>query len=1274
VFDRDRAVIPGANVSASNQFGQIFNAVTSESGSFQIPALSNGIYSVSVSAPGFKTAVVTNIKVDVDTPASVSVTLEVGNINETITIDSGGEVLQTQTATVGATITGRQISETPTASRNAMDLITLLPGTAAIGRPRNTSINGLPKSALSITIDGVDAQDNYQRSSDGYNIRFVPRIDSIEEVNVSTSNAGAESGGDGAVQIRFVTKRGTNEYRGSLFHQIRNEALHSNYWFVNRDRNLGVDEDGKAIRQKIRLRQYGGNLGGPLPFPRFGDGGGPFFSSGKNRAFFFANYERFRLPESISRSRNILTPDAQAGIFKYIASGVTRSVDLFALAAANNQLATPDPTIAALLARIRSAIATTGSIRALLNDPNRLGYDFAPASELNQEYLTLRFDFNLTRRHSLEIITNRQRSLSTQDYTNAVESSFPGFPGFAQDLRQVSYATAIRSTISSNVVNDARHTFVTGRLLNAKGLSTNDFADQRGFFLNLGSAGISPAIAPNTAGDRSSPVTDITDSVTWIKDSHTVNFGGQYKRIKLLRFPIQQVVPTINFGIVQADPANSMFSATNLPGSTNAQRNVARALYATLVGRVSAYINNAILTEEGVYRENVAFHERSRQDIFGLWAQDSWKIKPNLTLNFGLRWQPHLSFVVVSENLTRLTSFDDLYGISGPGNIFRPGTMTGREPTVVKIKRGESAYGADYNNLAPSLGIVWSPQYKLNRFLQGILGGPGTSVIRAGYSEAFFREGTSLVGNIFAFNPGATLNVSRNAGNGFLLVGTNLRDPNNPNLRAAPYPISPTFPLAFGANSIANAFDPKLRTGSVASFSVGYQREIDPNTVVEVRYMGNRGRKLWRQHNINELNTIENGFADEFRLAQQNLYANASAGRGPTFAYFGPGTNQLPLILSYMNPAATYDPANPARYGSLFSDASFVAMLSANFPQVIEFAALLENNAAHRANALANGRPANFFYVNPATRAGGAYLVDNSSSSWYDAGVIELRRRMSRGIRINASYVFAKARSDSFQSNVNLLPNIDIVHREFGRRLARNFSVFDIRHMFKFDATFDLPFGRGGQLLSNANRYLDVLIGGWSILPVIRWQSGSPITFGNVQLVGMTAKELQKEIKVRKGPNAITYLPDDIILNTQRAFDINVSGSGGYGTTYGGPPSGRFIAPAGYGNCISRYAGECGFANLVLHGPDLFKLDATLSKKIRFDEGRSLEIRATFLDVLNMPNFRIGGWEIDVNRVLFDAASLTTFGQIQNTWAYRDTGGTNDPGGRIIDLMIRFNF
>jgi hypothetical protein len=219
VTDQTGAVVPGANVTVKGEAGQQYTAVTKGDGVYTIPGVPAGspTYTVTITAPSFKTAVIQNVKVDVATPATVNAQLEPGNINETVVVASGAEVLQTETATVGTTITGRQILETPIQSRDALDLVTTLPGTTTTGVVRTSSINGLPKSALTIQIDGVDVQDNFLKSSDGFFTFIRPRIDAIDEVTVSTATPGAESSGDGAVAIKFQTRRGTDEYHGSGF-------------------------------------------------------------------------------------------------------------------------------------------------------------------------------------------------------------------------------------------------------------------------------------------------------------------------------------------------------------------------------------------------------------------------------------------------------------------------------------------------------------------------------------------------------------------------------------------------------------------------------------------------------------------------------------------------------------------------------------------------------------------------------------------------------------------------------------------------------------------------------------------------------------------------------------------------------------------------------------------------------------------------------------------------------------------------------------------------
>jgi hypothetical protein len=317
--------------------------------------------------------------------------------------------------------------------------------------------------------------------------------------------------------------------------------------------------------------------------------------------------------------------------------------------------------------------------------------------------------------------------------------------------------------------------------------------------------------------------------------------------------------------------------------------------------------------------------------------------------------------------------------------------------------------------------------------------------------------------------------------------------------------------------------------------------------------------------------------------------------------------------------------------------------------------------------------PPNFFVVNPTTR-GGAFLVDNSANSWYDAGVIELRRRFAQGFLVQGNYTYSKSMTNAFASSATASSNFVSLR---DRSLNKTLSPFDVRHSFKVNWVYEFPFGKGKQFFGGINRLADAFLGGWSVIGAYRWQSGTPINFGNVQLIGMTAKELESAIGVYyntkltptsanpSGVVPVTYLPADIIVNSTAAFNRQ-------------PATGKFIAPAGYDNCLQRYVGECGFSTLVVHGPDFSKLDLSLSKKIRIDEKRNVELRGAFYNALNSHPFRVGGWGGDVVNVSGLAASErlggADFGRYFNGTVYQDTSTTNDPGGRIVELILRLNF
>lgn len=1274
VTDQTGAVVPGAEVVIKNNGTLVESTVnTTDNGTFNVPSLATGVYTITIRAAGFKQIVVTDVKVDVAKASTVNVQLEIGAPTETVTIVGSGELLQTQSANVANTVTGRQITDLPYASRNALDIVLFLPGTATVGRPRASSVNGLPKGALNITLDGVQVQDPLLKNSDGFFTYIQPKTDAIEEVTLSTATPGAESAGAGAVQIKFATRQGTSEFHGSAYVYHRNSYFNSNYWFNNRD--LPEDPvDRKAPRARVLLTQPGIRFGGPILIPGL--------LKSRDRAFFFVNYEEYRLPESTARQRTIFAPTVLSGNFTYIPTGSSTPVvrNLFNLAAATDCdpdtaglqpcPSTIDPTIGGLLNDIQASTSAGGV--AATSDPNLMRFSFINSGGQTRRFPTVNLTWNVTKNHQLSNVWNYQQFSSVVDFLNGADPRFPGFPNFgSQASNRFSNSTALISKIGSTISNEARFSVVGGTVVFFPETSPAQFANQGGFNLGINAGGVTTATAANAPQRRNGPVQTFSDTMNWVKGNHTWSFGGNYTRTNLFSlFPNGGLVRGITFGIDQTsqggDPVNALFNSTNFPGANATQLANARGIYATLVGRMTAVSGTAVADEDLNYTLNGNSIERAGQNAWAVFAQDQWRIRPNLTLNFGLRYELQGPYYAKNNAYTVPLSFENIFGCSGAFNFFNPGPCTEPRTQLRKLEPGSKAYNTDKNNFAPNFGIAYSPNFK-NGFLHRIFGDGGQSVIRAGYSVAYNQDGTNVGSTGLGTNPGLSFSVAVSTANGTLPIGSLFRTPGS---IPTPTITEPAFPFTPGTNDQAVAFSPDLRVGYVQSWTFGIQREIMRDTVFEVRYVGNRAKKLTRLWFLNEVNTIENGFASEFRLAQANLLANNASGdpaRRGSFAFFGPGsgTSPLPIFLAYLNRSTNIN--NPAAYaGANWRATAITNNLVPIAANVTGAAGVLSGNAGLRANALAAGLPRNFFVINP-DLPGGAFIIDNSASSTYDALQVELRRRMSAGLLLQANYTFAHAMSDAFASSSIAQSNFTSIRNP---RLNYGLSPFDIRHAFKGDFIYELPFGRGQRWGSGIGMKTNWLLGGWGINGTFRLQSGSPINFGNVQLVNMDRDDLQNMIEIRKNPTTVTWLPDDVIINTIRAFSISPTSPTGYSGT---PPdlTKPFIAPAGFGNCQARFNGECGINNLVVYGPRFTRIDASLVKKVTFSEDKNLEFRVEALNVINNQNFKVGSFAADTVSLAGTYAS-PTFGQ--TTVAYQDTSTTTDPGGRVIQFVLRFNF
>ncbi|MGA2263620.1 MAG: carboxypeptidase regulatory-like domain-containing protein, partial [Acidobacteriota bacterium] len=796
IVDQSGAVIPGAEIVAKDTAtNEEFRAISAENGTFSIAVLRAGTYTVTVTAPSFKQSVLKDVKIVAATPATIHVTLQVGGTNEVITVEAGAEIVQSQSATITTTLEVKQISQLPLQARNVIYYLMQLPGvsSAATASPRNSTVNGMPSTAYNITIDGLNSQDNLLKDSDGFFSYIYPTMDAIQEVTLSTATPGAESGGQGAIQIKFVTRSGSNEYHGSLYEYHRNPVFNSDYWFNNRDQSAvqdafphakcgvgGVPYDLSschAPRDRVLFNQVGGRAGGPISIP------GLF--NGKDKAFFFVNVEAFLLPNQIARARTLLNPLTQAGTFQYTVTGQTapRTVNLLTLAAANGQPATIDPTVGKLLADIQNSTSSLGGVVQSSN-PNLQTFTFANYGIQKRYYPTVRFDFNLTPKLRLENTWNYQSFYSVPDGLNSVDSAFPGFPNMGgQNSNRFGDSVTLRSTLTPRLVNEARAGLTGGTVLFSAGVDAGQFtntpiANQAGFSLGIGAAGITSATSSTSIERRNTPIKDIADTMSWSHGAHNLSFGVQFTQVNGWIVD-QPVVPTISFGIASGDPAAGMFTAANFPGASSTNLSDAQNIYAVLTGHVTAVNATAYLNENtNQYTYLGPETRRSRMREWGIFASDSWRTSPNLTLNYGLRWELQRPFTT-QNGVYSTVSATDMWGVSGPGNMFKPGTLsysnlTGNTyhiPVYTQWQSGSAAYQPSWHDFAPSFGFAWSP-HGHGGLLERILGSSGQTVIRAGYSIAYNRPGTNQILTMFDSNPGLYTNATKSTTLGNLVSGT----------------------------------------------------------------------------------------------------------------------------------------------------------------------------------------------------------------------------------------------------------------------------------------------------------------------------------------------------------------------------------------------------------------------------------------------------------------------------------------------------------------------
>ena len=689
-------------------------------------------------------------------------------------------------------------------------------------------------------------------------------------------------------------------------------------------------------------------------------------------------------------------------------------------------------------------------------DPNYEYFYFTNSGGQRRVYPTVRLDFNLTSRHKLEGSWNYSTYDSDPDFLNNADRAFPGAPNYGtQTGPRFQAAAALRSTLTPRLVNEARVGITGGVTVWYANDSPAMFEWTDSFRWNL--SGVSAPCTVAGSQRRSTPTTNIDDTVSYTKGSHSLSFGGTFTNIGSF-YVNQTFVPSLTFGVDSTnDPARVMFDATNgpknFPSASSTQISNAANIYASLTGRITAINGSAYLDEESLkYTYMGQTIQRAHQRELAFFAADAWRMRPNLTFNYGVRWELQLPWVPLNDVFSWATP-KEVWGLSGEGSLFKPGATGGVPTQFTQYKKGDPAYDVDYKAVAPSVGFAWTPQFS-DGFLNRIFGDSGKSVFRGGFSIAYNRYSMASYVGIFGSNPGSSLTANRSQALGNLIPAGEswpilLREKSR--LGAPPFMEAPVYPLTPTIDNSAKAFAPDIRTPYTMSWSFGLQRELSRDTVLEVRYVANRNLQPWLQPNLNERNLVENGFLDEFKLAMANLQTNMAAGRGNTFKYAGPGTNTspLPITLAYFSGLASVQAGDPTKYtSSNFTSSTFVNTLAKTNPNPSTYAQNLASDSARRSNAKTAGLPDNFFYANPAVQNGGAWIYGNGGFNYYDSMQIELRRRMSKGLMIQGNYTWSKALSGQRVS----------FRRPWVKELASQ-----LPHTFKLNWLYEMPFGRGGR-------------------------------------------------------------------------------------------------------------------------------------------------------------------------------------------------------------------
>ncbi len=1244
VLDQQGNAVAGASITISDATRNFSRTQTSNAdGGYNFTLLPPATYQIEVEAAGFKKSIINNVEAKIETPVEKDIVLEVGAITETVNITSTSEAaLNTSDATLGNTFESRRIQELPLNARNIVGLLSLQPGVTRTGE-----VTGSRRDQANITLDGVDV--NEQQSgldivtgdAFGSVLRVTP--DSVQEFRVTTSVPNADQGRSSGGQVSLITKSGSNDFHGSLFHYHRNTVTTANDFFNNAaGRFVATDPqvldgtaqvgDERVPRPKLLRNIYGGSIGGPIK---------------RDRAFFFYTFEGRRDAAEQSVLRTVPTASLREGNVTYVTSSATLGFGCPTAGDPDRRCLTLTPANLATLFPATGGVNQDGlallRTAPLPNDfstgdgLNVAGFRFnAPISTELASHI-VKLDFTITDKQAMYVRGNYQNDL----YGRAPQ--FPNTPSPSLWVNPKGFVAGHIWTLSNTVVNNMR-----------VGLTRQAFT--QGGDSNENSVNFRFVYQPflyQRALSRTTPVWNITDDVSWIKNTHSIQFGTNLRFIRNNR---ETFANSFDAAIVNPSFYANSGSSLNAPIPNLDPGFVfdARAAVASALGRFSQYSFNVNYDLSGsllpVGAPSTRTFATEEYEFYGL---DSWRIKPNLTITGGLRWgyntpvyetegfqvKPDVSLgeffqrrVAGAESGQPVNDLITL-NLAGPENN-RPGF-----------------YEKDLNNFAPSIAVAWSPDFG-NNWFGNLVGRQGKSVIRGGFRMVYDRIGSALavsfdLNNALGFASSATvsantINTTSRTGPLFTGLDQDFRSGGFTNFLPVPGPI--TFPLSHPADEsqrIEQTLDDTLTTPRQYTWNASFGRELPKGFSVEASYVGRQGRELLVVRDVMHLNNLRDPSSGQSWYEAAAVLADLRARDIP---FDSPQVPQIPFFEN-LYPGNSIANAYIANFGfdptpffggltasqmaySLASD-DFFAIADWTFLQAVldDFSPAIGPNA--------------FFHPQYAA----FQTLSTIGSADYHGATLTVRHRFKTDIFFDFNYTFSKSIDNgSPLESVAVLANV--TRNPLDLDLSRSFSDFDIRHNITSNWLVALPFGRGKRWLNSAPSAVDAVLGGWQTTGIFRYHTGLPA--GTPFDVGIWATNWQ-----------LTSFGTSL-----RPVDTVNRDVEGRPNIFANPTE-------AYRSFRNALAGEVGQRNLF-RLPSYFTLDIGLSKnfKMWYAENHSLQFRA---EAFNITNTQRHGTiaNFSLNQDPFkDGTPAADFGRYSGS---QTPVGETRPG-RVMQFVLRYTF